>query len=76
MGEIYEGELDFLKEELKKIDNQIKVIVYGGNKDSVEAQTKLWELRETIKEKIDDELAKSQQTGKYIPKRKGSAMSA
>lgn len=54
MKEMYEGELNFLREELKKIDKQIKVIVYGGNKDIVEAHTKLWELREKIEGKIKD----------------------
>jgi len=52
---MHEEELNFLKEELKKIDNQIKVIIYGGNKDIVEAHTKLWELREKIKELYDQE---------------------
>ena len=37
----------------KKIDNQIKVTVYGGNKDVVEAQIKLWELRENIMKEIN-----------------------
>ncbi len=75
MEEMHEGELNFLKEELKKIDNQIKNIIYGGNKDSVEAQIKLWELRYIIKGKIE-EFIKSDQTGKYRPERQGSAMSA
>jgi len=69
-------ELDFLRGELKKIEKEIKDTQYGGNKDSVEADIKLWELREIIKGKIDDELMKSHQTGKYKPKRKGTAMSA
>lgn len=69
-------EPNFLKGELKKIDGQIKVTQYGGSKDIVEAHIKLWELREIIKGKIDDELMKSHQTGKYKPKRKGTAMSA
>jgi len=68
-------ELNFLKEELNKINGNIKNIVYGGNKDVVEAQIKLWELRDIIKGKIE-EFIKSDQTGKYRPERQGSAMSA
>lgn len=73
--EMYEKELNFLKGELKKIDDEIKTTAYGGNKDYVEAQTKLWELREKIKGKID-EFIKSHQAGENKPKRKGTFMSA
>jgi hypothetical protein len=47
-------ELNFLKGELEKINNQIKVTVYGGNKEIVEAQIKLWELKEKIEGKIKE----------------------
>jgi len=69
-------ELNFLNEELKRINAGIKTFQYGGNKEIVEAQVKLWDLREIIKGKIDDEIMKSNQTGKYRPERKGTAMSA
>jgi len=46
------GRFIFLKEELKKIDKQIKAITYGGTKDSIEADIKLWELREMIIKEI------------------------
>lgn len=49
---IFQEEFNFLKEELKKIDKQIKAITYGGTKDSVEADIKLWELREMIIKEI------------------------
>jgi hypothetical protein len=45
-------ELVFLREELNKINQQIKNITYGGSKDIVEAQIKLWELRDLIKVRI------------------------
>jgi len=45
-----EEELNFLKEELKRINAGIKTFQYGGNVSIVEAQIKLWELREKVKE--------------------------
>jgi len=45
---MHEEELNFLKEELKKVDARIKEIQYGGSKGVVEAQIELWELREKI----------------------------
>ena len=68
-------ELNFLKEELKKINAGIKTFQYGGNKEIVEAQVKLWELKEKIEGKIND-LTKPHQAAKYKHKRKGSAMTA
>jgi len=68
-------ELNFLKEELNRINGQIKKTVYGGSKDAVEAQIKLWELRDIIKGKID-EFIKSHQAGENKPTRKGTFMSA
>ena len=53
--EMHEEELNFLKEELKKINAKIKESYYGGRKEDVEAQIKLWELREKIKEIYDQE---------------------
>ncbi len=50
MKEMHKEEISFLKEELKKINNKIKEVEYGGRKDVVEAHIKLWELREKIKE--------------------------
>jgi len=49
---IFQEEFNFLKEELKKIDEQIKTTTYGGTKDSVESDIKLWELREKIIKEI------------------------
>ncbi|GAI21246.1 unnamed protein product [marine sediment metagenome] len=49
---VFQEEFNFLKEELKKIDKQIKAITYGGTKDSVEADIKLWELRGMIIKEI------------------------
>lgn len=49
---IYQEELNFLKEELKKIDTSIKEITYTDTMNIVEAQMKLWELREEIINKI------------------------
>jgi len=43
-------ELNFLKGELKKINNQIKKLQY--NEEDMESQTKLWEMKEKIEEKI------------------------
>lgn len=68
-------ELNFLKEELKRINAGIKTFQYGGNKEIVEAQVKLWELKEKIEGKIND-LTKPSQAVKHKPKRKGSAMTA
>ena len=68
-------ELNFLNEELKRINAGIKTFQYGGNKEIVEAQVKLWELKEKIEGKIND-LTKPPQAVKYKPKRKGSAMTA
>jgi len=45
---MHEEELNFLKEELQKVDARIKGIQYGGSKGVVEAQIELWELREKI----------------------------
>lgn len=45
-------EIDFLKEELDRINQAIKDTTYGGNKDIIEAQIKLWELRDLIKTRI------------------------
>lgn len=45
---VYQEELDFLKEELKKIDTSIKGMTYDDTLNIVEAQMKLWELREEI----------------------------
>ena len=70
-------ELNFLKGELKKIEDKIKNANFAFDQiKEIESITKLWELREIIKGKINDELTKSHQTGKYKPKRKGTAMSA
>jgi len=49
---VYQEELNFLKEELKKIDTSIKGMTYIDTINIVEAQTKLWELREEIINKI------------------------
>ncbi|HAJ33314.1 MAG TPA: hypothetical protein DCK79_08055 [Candidatus Atribacteria bacterium] len=49
---IYQEELNFIKEELKKIDTSIKEITYTDTMNIVEAQMKLWELREEIINKI------------------------
>ena len=49
---VYQEELDFLKEELKKIDTSIKGMTYDDTLNIVEAQMKLWELREEIINKI------------------------
>ena len=49
---MHEEELNFLKEELKKVDARIKEIQYGGSKGVVEAQIELWELREKITSKL------------------------
>jgi hypothetical protein len=49
---IHEEELNFLKEELKRIDIEIKRIQYGGSVQIVEAQIKLWELREKIMKEL------------------------
>jgi len=46
---VYQEELDFLKEELKKIDTSIKGMTYDDTLNIVEAQMKLWELREEIR---------------------------
>ena len=44
-----EEELNFLKEELKKIDTKIKTTNYSSDKrETVETQIRLWELRENI----------------------------
>ncbi|TFB08809.1 hypothetical protein E3V08_02415 [Candidatus Atribacteria bacterium MT.SAG.1] len=44
-----EEELNFLKEELKRINTKIKTANYAGDKiEMIEAQIKLWELREKI----------------------------
>jgi len=51
--EMHEEELNFLKDELKRIDVGIKKIQYGGTAESVEAQIKLWELREIIMKEIN-----------------------
>ena len=45
-------EIDFLKKELDKVNQAIKGTTYGGPKDIVEAQIKLWELRDLIKTRI------------------------
>ena len=45
-------EIDFLKKELDKVNQAIKGTAYGGSKDMVEAQIKLWELRDLIKTRI------------------------
>ncbi len=57
-----EEEINFLKEELKRINDGITSYQYGGTKEATEAQVKLWELREIIKGKLYDELMKSHQT--------------
>lgn len=49
---VYQEELNFLKEELKKIDTSIKGMTYIDTINIVEAQMKLWELREEIINKI------------------------
>jgi hypothetical protein len=49
---IYQEELNFLKEELKKIDTSIKEMTYTDTMNIAEAQMKLWELREEIINKI------------------------
>jgi len=49
---VYQEELNSLKEELKKIDTSIKGMTYIDTINIVEAQTKLWELREEIINKI------------------------
>ena len=46
-------ELNFLKEELKKIEARIKEVQYSGSKEVVEAQIRLLELREKIMKEID-----------------------
>ncbi|MDD3818362.1 MAG: hypothetical protein RBT05_00600 [Bacteroidales bacterium] len=43
------SEIDFLENELARINQAISNVAYGGNKDIVEAQIKLWELRDFIK---------------------------
>jgi len=49
---MHEEEFNFLKEELKRIDVEIKRIQYGGSLQIVEAQIKLWELREKVMKEI------------------------
>jgi glutathionyl-hydroquinone reductase len=49
---MHEEELNFLKEELKRIDVEIKRMQYGGSVQLVEAQIKLWELREKVMKEI------------------------
>lgn len=49
---LYQEELNFLKEELKKIDTSIKEMTYTDTMNIAEAQMKLWELREEIINKI------------------------
>ena len=49
---IYQEEINFLKEELKKIDTSIKEMTYTDTMNIAEAQMKLWELREEIINKI------------------------
>ena len=51
---LHEEELNFLKEQLKKINVGIKTFQYGGSVSVVEAQTKLWELREKVMKEISD----------------------
>ena len=50
--EMHEKELNFLKEELKKIDVEIKMnkCTY---RDDIRKQLQLWELREKIMEEIN-----------------------
>jgi len=49
-----EEEINFLKEELKKIDTKIKAANYASDKiEMIEAQTKLWELREKIVKELN-----------------------
>ena len=43
-------ELNFLKGELKKINDQIKKLQYS--EEDMEFQTKLWEMKEKIEGKI------------------------
>jgi len=51
MGTINKEEkLNFLKEELKKIEDQIKTIQY--NLGVLDSQEKLWKLRDKIMEEI------------------------
>lgn len=45
-------ELDFLKGELKKINARIEELQYGSG--VINAQAKLWELRDKIKEEISE----------------------
>lgn len=45
-------EIDFLKEELDKVNKAIKATTYIDSKDIIEAQIKLWELRDLIKTRI------------------------
>ena len=45
-------ELNFLKEELKKVNEQIKGLEYTAG--VLEYQAKLWALKETIEKKIAD----------------------
>ncbi len=52
MGKNIKEELNFLKEELKKINDKIKELKYGSS--VIEEQEKLWGLKENIEEKIND----------------------
>ena len=50
--EMHKEELNFLKEELKRIEARIKKVQYSGSEEVVEGQT-LLELRENIMKEID-----------------------
>lgn len=47
-----EEEFNFLKEELKKMDAQIKE--FGYKSGTIQTQEKLWELREKVNNKINE----------------------
>ena len=49
---MHEEELNFLKEELKKIDSEIKMNKCTSTVD-IEKQLKLWELREKIMKEVN-----------------------
>ena len=52
MENIKNIELDYLKEELEKVND--KILILGYLKDNLESQQKLWELRSIIKRNIDE----------------------
>ena len=53
-------ESSFLKDELKRIDDQIGHYSYGGNIEKIKGIEKLWELRRDIVNEIGKETSKEE----------------